>query len=172
MGRKRTVSFLFTSSDKLYIFISESVSCLLKSYAVMMALPETRRSRAESHPRQHQRFPPAWSRSIHNTGLLPSNRCWCHKVEMSAAVKAAGRVGQSYCMFICARSCLIRDFAPLSSMLGRREAGSGASVSRVHLVFKAGTFFIQSKICEIGVSRCNGTAVVCPVSMHIILTLW
>lgn len=50
---------------------------------------------------------------------------------MPAAVKAAGRDGESRSVSVCACLRLIHDCVPLSSTLGRRKESSGASVSRV-----------------------------------------
>lgn len=53
---------------------------------------------------------------------------------MSAAVKAAGRVGESRSACVCAPSPLIRECVPPS----RREGGSDASVSGVAWLVTAG----------------------------------
>lgn len=57
------------------------------------------------------------------------------KVQMSAAVKAAGRVGESrFPARVCAPSPLVRECVPPS----RREGGSGAAVSGVARFVTAG----------------------------------
>lgn len=71
---------------------------------------------------------------------------------MSAAVKAAGRVGESRSTCVCAPSPLIRECVPPS----RREGGSGASVSGVSWFLTAGRLSSDQRSESVVILLCLG----------------